>query len=54
MPHDRWYHYDFIAVCTPAGVAVVPVCQFKAPQEPTHEAAIAMALTFFDRALGTP
>ncbi|HEY5071233.1 MAG TPA: alpha/beta fold hydrolase [Caulobacteraceae bacterium] len=47
-------HYDFIADCTPAGVAAVPVCNAKVPQEATHRAAIAMALEFFGRTLGGP
>ena len=40
-------HYDFIATCTPAGDAIVPMCPTKAPREATHEAAIADALTIF-------
>ena len=44
-------HYDFLATCTPAGVAAIPVCADKLPQDPTHQAAIAMALTFFARTL---
>lgn len=47
-------HYDFLATCTPAGVAAVPVCADKVPQEPTHQAAIEMALAFFARTLGRP
>jgi predicted dienelactone hydrolase len=47
-------HYDFLSTCTPAGVAAVPLCATKAPQEETHKAAIDMALAFFDRVLGTP
>jgi predicted dienelactone hydrolase len=47
-------HYDFLATCTPAGVAHVPICADKTPQDPTHAAAIAMALAFFDRVLGRP
>lgn len=47
-------HYDFLATCTPAGVAVVPVCADKVPQDPTHQAAIDMALAFFARTLGAP
>lgn len=47
-------HYDFIALCAPAGTAILPACQIKAPQEPTHQAAIAMALALFDHALGKP
>ncbi|HEY2179720.1 MAG TPA: hypothetical protein VGH15_14170 [Caulobacteraceae bacterium] len=47
-------HYDFIATCTPAGVAAIPVCADKVPQEPTHRAAVDMALAFFARTLGAP
>lgn len=47
-------HYDFLSDCTAAGVAVVPVCADKVPQEPTHQAAIDMALAFFQRTLGAP
>jgi predicted dienelactone hydrolase len=44
-------HYDFLSTCTPAGLAVVPVCTAKVPQDPTHKAAIDMALAFFERTL---
>ncbi|HUO12566.1 MAG TPA: alpha/beta hydrolase [Caulobacteraceae bacterium] len=47
-------HYDFLATCTPAGVAVVAVCADKAPQDATHQAAIDMALDFFAKTLGRP
>jgi predicted dienelactone hydrolase len=48
-------HYDFLSTCTPAGVAAVPLCAaIKVPQDPTHDAAIAMALDFFARTLGAP
>jgi predicted dienelactone hydrolase len=47
-------HYDFIGTCTPAGLAVVPVCTAKVPQDPTHQAAIDKALAFFARTLGAP
>ena len=48
-------HYDFLSTCTPAGSAVVPLCAaIKAPQDPTHQAAIDMALGFFGRTLGAP
>jgi predicted dienelactone hydrolase len=47
-------HYDFLAACTPAGVAATPLCADKAPQEPTHQAAIDMALAFFAKTLGRP
>ena len=47
-------HYDFLSTCTPAGVAAVPVCADKVQQDPTHQAAIGMALAFFNRTLGPP
>ena len=47
-------HYDFLATCTPDGVAHVPVCADKVPQDATHKAAIDMALAFFKRTLGSP
>jgi predicted dienelactone hydrolase len=47
-------HYDFLSTCTPAGVAVVPICADKLPQDPTHQAAIDMALAFFAKTLGAP
>ncbi len=47
-------HYDFIATCTPAGVAAIPVCADKVAQDPTHQAAINMALAFFAKTLKTP
>jgi predicted dienelactone hydrolase len=47
-------HYDFLATCTPAGVAAVPVCADKVAQDPTHQAAIDMALGFFAKTLGAP
>lgn len=47
-------HYDFVSTCTPAGVASEPICTAKVPQDPTHQAAIDMALAFFGRTLGKP
>ena len=48
-------HYDFLSSCTPAGRAAEPLCAaVKAPQDPTHQAAIDMALDFFKRTLGAP
>jgi predicted dienelactone hydrolase len=47
-------HYDFLATCTPAGVATVPICADKVPQDPTHQAAIAAALAFFKATIGSP
>ena len=47
-------HYDFLSTCTPAGMAQVPICTSKVPQDPTHQAAIDMALAFFGKTLGKP
>ena len=48
-------HYDFLSTCTPAGVAVVPLCAaIKVPQDLTHQAATDMALAFFSKTLGAP
>jgi len=47
-------HYDFLSTCTPAAEATIEICQHTVPQEPTHQAAIDMALAFFGRTLGAP
>ncbi len=47
-------HYDFLSACTPAGFAAAPICSAKVAQDPTHQAAIDMAVGFFDKALGAP
>jgi predicted dienelactone hydrolase len=47
-------HYDFLSTCTPAGVAAVPLCTAKVPQDQSHQAAVDMALAFFGRTLGKP
>ncbi len=47
-------HYDWLATCTPAGVAALDICADKVAQDPTHAAAIKMALAFFARTLGAP
>ena len=48
-------HYDFLATCTPAAIAAVPLCQdLKISQDGTHQAALRMAFSFFARALGPP
>lgn len=47
-------HYDFLSTCTSAGMASVPICTAKVPQDQTHQAAIDMALAFFGRTLGKP
>jgi len=46
-------HYDFLSTCTPAAKDV-PICTAKVPQDPTHAAAVDMALAFFKRMLGAP
>ena len=50
LPHVG--HYDFLAECTPAGDAVVPVCPTEVPRAATHKAAIDDALALFDATLG--
>lgn len=45
-------HYDFLATCTPAGVAAIDICADKVPQDPSHQAAIDFALDFFGKHLG--
>ena len=47
-------HYDFIAECTPAGNAMVPVCPTGVPRAATHKTAIDDAIAFFDATLGRP
>jgi pimeloyl-ACP methyl ester carboxylesterase len=47
-------HYDFLAECTPAGDAVVPVCPTDVPRAATHQTAIDEAQAFFDATLGAP
>ena len=49
LPHVG--HYDFLAECTPAGDAVVPVCPTAVPRAATHKAAIDEALALFDATL---
>ena len=49
---DPDHHYDFLAECTPAGDAVVPVCPTDAPRAETHQAAIDEAIALFGEALG--
>ena len=50
LPHVG--HYDFLAECTSAGNATIPVCPTEAPRAATHKAAIDEAVRFFDAALG--
>ena len=50
LPHVG--HYDFLAECTPAGDATVPVCPTEVPRAATHKTAIDEALAFFDATLG--
>ncbi len=45
-------HYDFLAECTPAGDAAVPVCPTDVPRAATHKAAIDGALALFGATLG--
>jgi predicted dienelactone hydrolase len=44
-------HYDFLAACTDAGRAALPVCKTDVAQADTHRRAIAAAETFFSRNL---
>jgi predicted dienelactone hydrolase len=44
-------HYDFLAACTDAGRAAIPLCKTDVPQADTHRRAITAAVTFFDRNL---
>jgi predicted dienelactone hydrolase len=50
LPHVG--HYDFLAECTPAGNATIPVCPTEVPRAATHKTAIDDALAFFDATLG--
>jgi predicted dienelactone hydrolase len=50
LPHVG--HYDFLAECTPAGNATIPVCPTEVPRTATHKTAIDEALAFFDATLG--
>jgi predicted dienelactone hydrolase len=50
LPHVS--HYDFLAECTAAGDAIVPVCPTEAPRAATHKTAIDDALALFDATLG--
>jgi predicted dienelactone hydrolase len=50
LPHVG--HYDFLAECTSAGDATVPVCPTQIPRAATHKTAIDEALAFFDATLG--
>jgi predicted dienelactone hydrolase len=50
LPHVG--HYDFLAECTPAGDAAVPVCPADVPRAATHKAAIDGALALFGATLG--
>jgi predicted dienelactone hydrolase len=44
-------HYDFLAACTDAGKAALPVCKTDVPQADTHRRAISAAEAFFSRTL---
>jgi predicted dienelactone hydrolase len=50
LPHVG--HYDFLAECTPAGNATIPVCPTEVPRAATHKTAIDEAVAFFDATLG--
>ena len=45
-------HYDFLSQCTPAGMALVPICPTDVPRGETHHAALEAALQFFAQTLG--
>ena len=45
-------HYDFLAECTPAGDAAVPVCPTDVPRAATHKVTIDGALALFGATLG--
>ncbi|MDE2487087.1 MAG: alpha/beta hydrolase [Alphaproteobacteria bacterium] len=47
-------HYDFLARCTDAGDATVPLCRTKEPKGVTHRAAIGAALAFLGHTIGAP
>ena len=44
-------HYAFLATCTPAGVAAVPICKLAGAQENSHRVAIELATQLFGRYL---
>jgi predicted dienelactone hydrolase len=45
-------HYDFLAECTPAGDAAVPVCPTDVPRAATHKVTIDGTLALFGATLG--
>jgi len=45
-------HLDFLSTCTELGLAKVPICKSRVPQEDTHARAIKAAEVFFNRQLG--
>jgi predicted dienelactone hydrolase len=47
-------HYAFLALCTPAGVAALPMCGLAGAQEEAHRAAIEQARTLLARYLADP
>ncbi|THD64797.1 MAG: alpha/beta fold hydrolase [Phenylobacterium sp.] len=47
-------HYDFLAACSPAAQAQIPICRDAVPQGPTHITALQDALVFFGKTLGQP
>jgi predicted dienelactone hydrolase len=46
-------HYDFLATCTDAGRAAIPICQDAVPQDATHRQAIDAASVFFGKHLAS-
>jgi predicted dienelactone hydrolase len=47
-------HYDFLATCSQAARAAIPICRTEVPQGMTHQAALEAALILFGRNLGAP
>jgi predicted dienelactone hydrolase len=47
-------HYDFLSTCTPDGMATVPICTAKVPQEYTHKLTIEFARAFLRTVFGKP
>jgi predicted dienelactone hydrolase len=47
-------HYAFVSTCTPAAVAIVPMCALTGPQEPAHRLAIDKSEELFGRYLMSP
>jgi predicted dienelactone hydrolase len=45
-------HYEFLSVCTAAGLVLVPQCKIAGPQSDAHRQAIAAAEALFARTVG--